>query len=107
MKKEAPDWLGCGRIITTESWNGFLKARAEYYRKQDMKEHQSLAIQALEQMKGDDLARARLAFAVMSPLEMNMRYGMSSQTPKEILAGYETLNARIAAAIAWVKGQAE
>jgi DNA-directed RNA polymerase subunit RPC12/RpoP len=29
--KPAPDWLGCGRKITSESWNGFLKARAEHF----------------------------------------------------------------------------
>jgi hypothetical protein len=80
MKKEAPDWLGCGRIITTESWNGFLKARAEYYRKQDMKEHQYLAIQALGQMKGDDLARARMAFKGMTPSQMGMFHGQSGKT---------------------------
>ncbi len=34
-RKEAPDWFGCGRTITTESWEGFKKARAEYYRKVD------------------------------------------------------------------------
>lgn len=31
----APDWMGCGRIITAESWKGFLQARKEFYAKQD------------------------------------------------------------------------
>jgi len=34
-RKEAPDWFGCGKTITQESWDGFLKARAEYYAKKD------------------------------------------------------------------------
>ena len=29
--KLAPDWFGCGRVITSESWKGFLAARAAYY----------------------------------------------------------------------------
>lgn len=33
--KEAPDWFGCGRIITTESWNGFLAAQKKYYEEKD------------------------------------------------------------------------
>lgn len=31
----APDWLGCGRTITTKSWNGFLAARKAYYDSRD------------------------------------------------------------------------
>jgi hypothetical protein len=31
----AGDWFGCGRVITTESWEGFKKARADYYRRVD------------------------------------------------------------------------
>ncbi len=34
-KREAPDWFGCGRTITTESWEGFKAARADYYRRVD------------------------------------------------------------------------
>ena len=33
--KEAPDWFGCGRTITTQSWEKFKQARADYYRKVD------------------------------------------------------------------------
>jgi len=35
MKGEAPDWFGCGRTITTESWNKFLAAREAHYAAQD------------------------------------------------------------------------
>ena len=34
-RKPAPDWFGCGRVITTESWNAFLKAQREYWEKKD------------------------------------------------------------------------
>lgn len=34
QKAEAPDWFG--RRITSDSWKGFLKARAEYYAKKDL-----------------------------------------------------------------------
>jgi hypothetical protein len=30
-RKQAPDWFGCGRIITQESWDGFLAARRAFY----------------------------------------------------------------------------
>ena len=29
------DWFGCGRVITTESWNRFLAARKAYWEKKD------------------------------------------------------------------------
>jgi hypothetical protein len=35
LPSDAPDWFGCGRIITTESWESFKKARADYYRRVD------------------------------------------------------------------------
>lgn len=34
--KEAPDWFGCGRKITQESWDGFLEARRRFYEAQDL-----------------------------------------------------------------------
>jgi hypothetical protein len=30
-KYEAPDWLGCGRTITQQSWDAFMKAQNDYY----------------------------------------------------------------------------
>lgn len=32
---DAPDWFGCGRTITQESWDQFTTAYREYYAKQD------------------------------------------------------------------------
>lgn len=34
-QKKAPDWFGCGRVITQESWDGFLAARRAYCAKLD------------------------------------------------------------------------
>jgi hypothetical protein len=69
--------------------------------------HQSIAIQALEQMKGDDLARATLVFKDMTPAQMKGRYGMSGKTRQQIIDEYKAHDARIDAAIEWVKGQKE
>jgi hypothetical protein len=70
-----------------------------------MNEHKQLAIRALEQMLGDDLYRARAAFRNCTPEQMAQKYGQSDQTRAEILAEYGAHNARVLAAIAWVKGQ--
>jgi hypothetical protein len=67
-----------------------------------MKEHKQLAIKALEQMRGDDLYRARSAFRNCTPKEMGEKYGTSSQTRAEILAGHEAHESKINAAIAWL-----
>jgi len=37
IKANTPDWMGCGKNITTESWEGFLAARKAYYQEQDKK----------------------------------------------------------------------
>lgn len=34
-QKQAPDWFGCGRVITQESWDGFLAAQKEYWEIKD------------------------------------------------------------------------
>lgn len=68
-----------------------------------MNEHQQLAIKALEQMRGDDLVRARLAFRGMTAEQMKQEYGRSGQSCAQILAGYEAHDAKVHAAIAWVR----
>jgi hypothetical protein len=68
-----------------------------------MNPQQKLAIQALESMKGDNLARARHAFKDCTPAEMNAEYGQSGRTPAQIIASYEEHNAKVDAAIEWVK----
>jgi hypothetical protein len=68
-------------------------------------EHKQLAIKALEQMRGDDLYRARKAFRNYSPAKMQEQYGESGQTPAQMLAGYEAHDAKVTAAIAWVQAQ--
>jgi len=34
-RKVPPDWFGCGKAITQESWDAFLKAQRDYYAKKD------------------------------------------------------------------------
>ncbi len=70
-----------------------------------MNEHKQLAIKALEEMRGDDLYRARAAFKNCTPEQMTQKYGQSEQTRAEILAGYEEHDAKVAAALAWVMAQ--
>lgn len=62
-----------------------------------------LAVEALEQMRGDDVHRARTRFRGMPPEQLNEPYGQSGKTCAQILAEYEAHSARIDAAIAWVR----
>ncbi len=68
-----------------------------------MNEHQRLAIQAIEQLKGDDLYRAQSAFRGMNEKQMKELFGQSGKTRAQILREYEAHNAKCDAAIAWVK----
>ena len=68
-----------------------------------MNQHKDLVIRALVNMRGDDLARARRAFAGLSNFEMSQEYGSSGKTKAEILAEYEEYNEQISAALTWVE----
>jgi len=70
-----------------------------------MNQHQALAIRALNNMKSDDAARARRAFANYSPAAMRQEYGSSGQTCAQILASYELQDDAIEKAILWVAAQ--
>jgi hypothetical protein len=70
-----------------------------------MNEYKQLAIQALEQMRGDDLYCARLAFRAYAPAQMAEQHGQSGKTRAEILAGYEAHDVKVTAAIGWVMAQ--
>ncbi len=70
-----------------------------------MNEYKQLAIRALSQMKGDNLARARSAFRNKTPEQMQEEYGLSGRKCVEILAEYEEHEAKVDAAIVWVESQ--
>lgn len=70
-----------------------------------MREHKDLALRALEELRGDNLIRARRAFRHCTPEQMGEVYGGNGQTRAEILAGYEAHDAKVTAAIAWVQSQ--
>lgn len=70
-----------------------------------MNEHKELAMRALSAMRGDELPRARAAFRNFTPLQMQEPHGQSGETRAQILADYELHEARIQAAIDWVKAQ--
>lgn len=65
--------------------------------------HKALALQALHQMLGDDLIRARNAFRGMTPVQMSMDHGQSGRSRAAILNDYEQHDARVKAAIAWLE----
>lgn len=65
--------------------------------------HKELILAALRQYMGDDIYRARHAFKGCTPSEMNSQYGVSGKTRQQILDDYEEHNARVEAAIAYVK----
>ena len=68
-----------------------------------MNAHQDLAIRALQDMKGDDLYRAKRAFSGYTPKEMQEQHGQSGQSRQEILDGYAAQNRKVDEAIEWVK----
>lgn len=69
------------------------------------KETQLFVIRCLENAKGDDLYRAKLAFKGMTPDQMQEQHGQSRKTRQEILNGYLEHEAKMINAIAWVKAQ--
>lgn len=71
----------------------------------NMNAHQKLALRALSNLRGDDTARARHAFSRCTPKEMQEQHGQSGKTRSQILAEYEAHDAKVDAAIAWVKAQ--
>lgn len=70
-----------------------------------MNPHQKLAIRALERMRGEDSARARAAFRGMTKEQMGEQFGESGQTRAEVLACYESNDAKVDDAIKWVQSQ--
>lgn len=70
-----------------------------------MSEEQELAIRGLENLKGDNLALAKHAFRNCTIDQMNMQYGASGKTRAEILAEYESHEAKVQRAIEWVKSK--
>jgi len=70
-----------------------------------MNDHKELAIRALENMKGDDTFRARAAFCGFTQQEMQEEHGLSGKTRAQILSEYEAHDAKVLAAINWVKEQ--
>ena len=70
-----------------------------------MNEHQDLAIRALVALMGDDTARARAAFSIRTAYQMHEQYGQSGKTCAQILAEYEAHDAKVQAAIDWVRAQ--
>ena len=68
-----------------------------------MNKYRELTIQALENMRGDDLERAKRAFRNCSPEQMNQEYGESGRTRNEIINAYYEKETKINEAIEWVK----
>lgn len=64
-----------------------------------------LAIEALQQVRGDDYERAGRRFSRMSEVELDQPYGGSESTPRQILAEYAVRAARYDAAIEWLSTQ--
>lgn len=54
-----------------------------------------IVLTALRNDRGDDVERARRAFAGLSPEQMAQVYGQSGRTRADILAAYEAHEARI------------
>jgi hypothetical protein len=70
-----------------------------------MNTHQKLAIEALQNMRGDDYTRAKRAFRGMTDDQMKQQFGESGRTRAEVLAGYEAEFRKYSDAIQWVASQ--
>lgn len=68
-----------------------------------MSEHTQVILNALQNARGDDHIRARMAFKGRTPEQMQQQYAQSGETCAAILEGYEQRVAKIDAAIAHVK----
>jgi hypothetical protein len=68
-----------------------------------MEKHKALAIRALENLRGDDTARAERAFRGMTPEQMQAEHGQSGRTRAAILAEYRAHDAEVDAALAWLR----
>lgn len=61
---------------------------------------------ALENYRGDDLYRARVAFqSITGTKRMDEEYGVSGKTPNQILAEYEQHEAEVNAAVKWLESK--
>jgi hypothetical protein len=71
-----------------------------------MNEHQRLAIEGLERMRGDDLVRCKHNFRTIIGTDlMNEEHGRSGQTRQEVMDGYQQHSDSIDAAIKWVESR--
>ena len=68
-----------------------------------MNEHHAFIIHALKNMKGDNLARARAAFHGFTAEQLNKEYRASGKTCAQILQEYEAYEAKVDAALEWLK----
>lgn len=68
-----------------------------------MNEHKETIYQALSQMRGDDLERAKRAFWGMSEKQMQEQHGQSGKARSQIVAEYESHNRKVELAEAWVR----
>jgi len=68
-----------------------------------MREYKETCMQALRQMRGDDLERAKHAFRGKTQEEMDKEYGQSGQTCRQILEEYEQHVKRVTEAMEWLK----
>jgi hypothetical protein len=68
-----------------------------------MKTIPEFIIQCLENAKGDDSYRAKLAFKGMTHQQMQEKHGQSGKTRQQILDGYLAHDSFVEQAIEWVK----
>jgi hypothetical protein len=68
-----------------------------------MNQHQKLAIEALRDMRGDDLERVKIDFAQYTPEQMAEPRGILKESRQDILDWHIERAAKIDAAIEWIK----
>ena len=68
-----------------------------------MNDHKRLAVLALRQMQGDDLAKCTYAFRNFTAEQMQGVHGQSGETRAQVHAEYVKYHQKVEDAIAWVE----
>ena len=69
--------------------------------KNKIRQPKEIILAALHNYRGDDLIRAEIAFKHLTEIELDMQYGQSGKTHRQILKEYRDSDTEIKNAILW------
>lgn len=65
--------------------------------------HKNIILRGLQNLRGDDYERAKLAFGRMSDQQLDEPHGQSGMSRRELLNRYKAHKDEVESAIAWVE----